>query len=495
MGTSLTRRELLTGLGATLLPAGRGTPLRAQAPGGLWVNDIHSRLNRTHVAAIERPSSLEAVADVVRRATREQRSISVMGGRHAMGGQQFGTDTVLVDTGGLTGILELDTTTGQVEVGAGTQWPALIDGLLASQAGASRVWSIVQKQTGADRLSLGGALAANIHSRGLRYRPIVQDVESFTLVDAHGNIRRCSRDENAELFRLAIGGYGLFGIIGTVRLRLAPRQRIERIAEVVDVNGVADRFAQRIDEGYLFGDFQYSTDASTGTLLRSGVFACYRPTDSTSSSAPTQELGDSDWLDLITLAHVDRRRAFEEYAGYYVGTSGQTYWSDTHQLSTYIDDYHTLLGARIGPQSAGTEMISELYVPRDALGSFLDDVRRDFVEHDVDLIYGTVRLIEADTESFLAWARKPWACVIFNLHTAHDRLALAKTAGDFRRLIDRARRYGGSYFLTYHRWARRDQVLWCHPRLPDFLRLKLKYDPDERFQSTWYRHYRTMLSV
>jgi FAD/FMN-containing dehydrogenase len=59
-------------------------------------------------------------------------------------------------------------------------------------------------------------------------------------------------------------------------------------------------------------------------------------------------------------------------------------------------------------------------------------------------------------------------------------------------LIDLALDRGGSYFLTYHRWARKDQVLKAYPQFPEFLRLKKKYDPDERFQSEWYRHYRKM---
>src|SRR5688500_19327824 len=37
----------------------------------------------------------------------------------------------------------------------------------------------------------------------------------------------------------------------------------------------------------------------------------------------------------------------------------------------------------------------------------------------VDIIYGTVRLIEQDRESFLPWARRPYACVIFNVHVEH----------------------------------------------------------------------------
>ncbi len=125
----------------------------------------------------------------------------------------------------------------------------------------------------------------------------------------------------------------------------------------------------------------------------------------------------------------------------------------------------------------------------------LADVRADCRRHEVEVIYGTIRLIEEDDESFLAWARRPWVCVVFNLHVAHDTPGLAKAKRDFRRLIDRAVRYGGSYYLTYHRWATRRQVEACYPQLPAFLRLKKEYDPDERFCTDWYRQCCQMNSV
>ncbi len=492
----LTRRELLrmgigAGAAAVFLPAGcRLTP---PEEAGVWVNDVHSMMNHTHVLRIERPAGVEALQEIVYAAGREGRAISIMGARHAMGGQQFGTDTVLVDATGLAGIHDFDAAKGQVEVGAGARWPELVSQLLEMQDGRENQWGIVQKQTGADRLSIGGALSANAHGRGLTYRPIVQDVEAFTLIGADGEARRCSRVENEELFRLAIGGYGLFGLITSVRLRLAPRRKVERVVEVADVEDLAARFARRIEEGFLFGDFQFSTEVNTENLLRRGVFSCYRPVDpGTPIPADRPTLSREDWLELIALGHTDRGETFRRYASYYLTTSGQIYWSDTHQLSTYIDDYHTLLGGRIGDQSTGTEMITEIYVPRPALAAFLDAVRSDFFQHQVDLIYGTIRLIERDDESVLAWAREPWACVIFNLHTAHDAVSLRLTEKHFRRLIERGRENGGSYFLTYHRWATSEQVLACHPRLPEFLALKVRYDPEERFQSDWYRHYRRM---
>ena len=61
-----------------------------------------------------------------------------------------------------------------------------------------------------------------------------------------------------------------------------------------------------------------------------------------------------------------------------------------------------------------------------------------------------------------------------------------------RRLVDMGLRYGGSYYPTYHRYALQRQVLACYPQFPAFLKLKLKYDREELFQSEWYRHYKRM---
>src|SRR6266566_8938503 len=147
------------------------------------VNDVHSQLNRTRVRKITRPAS----AAELRRVVRENTEISIAGGKHAMGGQQFATNGTLIDTRAMNRILQLDHDAGVIEVEAGIQWPQLVDGLQQS------AWGIRQKQTGADRLCLGGALSANVHGRGLAMKPIIDDVESFVLVDAAGEARTCSR--------------------------------------------------------------------------------------------------------------------------------------------------------------------------------------------------------------------------------------------------------------------------------------------------------------
>ncbi len=45
--------------------------------------------------------------------------------------------------------------------------------------------------------------------------------------------------------------------------------------------------------------------------------------------------------------------------------------SDDHQLATYLDDYHTALDRVLEPAQPGTEMITELAVPRALFEPFL----------------------------------------------------------------------------------------------------------------------------
>lgn len=459
-------------------------------------NDKHSKLNPTRVAEVMRPNSEMEVITAIKRAATERRAVSICGARHAMGGQQFGTNTLLIDLSRLTELHAVDADRGLVEAGAGIMWSELIEGLHSQQDGRETVWSIRQKQTGADDLTLGGSLAANIHGRGLTMRPIIDDIEAFTLVDGDGRRHRCSRHENDELFRLAIGGYGCFGVITSVLLRLAPRQKLERLVEISKIDQLIPTLEERIAAGSVFGDFQFSIDETSPDFLRCGVLSSYRPVDSSTPMPDTGlELDTADWEELIHLAHHNRAKVFKVYSDFYLSTHKALYWSDTHQLSVYLEDYHSKLDHDCGADVPASEMISELYVPREKLTDFMKAAARLLRNGAVPVIYGTVRLIQRDDESFLAWARDDFACIIFNLHTEHSEEGIARSSKAFQSLIDLALSFGGSYYLTYHRWARRDQVEQAHPRFHEFLEKKEQFDPGQRFQSEWWRHHKKLLET
>ena len=470
--------------------------IAANADVPVLVNDVHSKLNATQVREIFRPQSLADLQRFIRRCARDGRRIAVSGGRHAMGGQQFASNEALIDVRPLNQVLHFDRAAGTVEVEAGIQWPELVRYLVEVQEGEAKQWGIAQKQTGADRLTIGGALSGNVHGRGLRMKPFVADVESFTLIDPDGEVQTCSRTRNPDLFKLAIGGYGLFGVIYSVTLRLTRRQKLRRVVKVIDIDELSRLFDQRISQGFLYGDFQFAIDSSSEDFLKRGVFPCYQlVADDTPVAAHGRQLDEKDWSQLVHLAHVDKSRAFENYAAHYLATNGQVYWSDLHQLSIYVDGYHDAVSRHCGGCSASaSEMITELYVPRAMLTAFMASARKALREEKADVIYGTIRLIEPDDETFLPWAKQSYACIIFNLHVEHTALGLLDAARTFRRLIDLAIGYDGSFYLTYHRWATADQVAAAYPQFEQFLRLKRAHDPEERFVSDWYHHYKMLFA-
>ena len=328
----LTRREFIrTAALFALAPRILAEPERE-----IWVNDVHSQLNRTRVRELLTPRTRDELAQIVRSASQKALPISVSGCRHSMGGQQFATDSICIDTRSLDRVISFDRERGLIEAEAGIQWPKLIRTYLDAQAGSAKQWGIAQKQTGADTFTLGGSLSSNVHGRGLAMKPLISNVESFTLINADGKSMRCSRDENNELFRLAIGGYGLFGLIDSVTLRLVPRQKLRRVVEIIRASDLPRRFEERIAQTFLYGDFQFSVDEKSPDFLQRGVFSCYQHIDEDEPTVAKRQLRDDDWLELLRLAYTDREKAFKRYSDYYLSTNGQTYWSDTNQLSPYL---------------------------------------------------------------------------------------------------------------------------------------------------------------
>jgi FAD/FMN-containing dehydrogenase len=481
------RRYFLKGIAAApLLASGPAFPVQK----GVLVNDVHTGLNPTWVASVSRPTSVAEIRSLVKDCTKHGRVISVSGSRHATGGQQFATDSVLLDMRAMNRVIGLDSKTGVLHVEAGIEWPELIQGYSSLQK-ESVSWGIRQKQGGADRMSLGGALSANSHGHALGSPPIVGDVEWIEIVTADGAVKKCSRRENAELFSLAVGGYGLFGIITAVGLRLVPRRKVRRHVETRTTAELVSLIEGRTAAGAPYGYFQYSIDETSQDFLRTGILTTY---ENVSPEAPLgSERTDIDaklLTALLEIAHRDRGSVYRRYAKLELSKDGNVEWSDLHQLSTYPSGYHAEIEKRLGADFVGADLILEVYVPRTELIPLFEEARRILLTTGMTLIYGTVRFIEQDKDSFLAWAKKRYACVIFSPHTSGDTQALRKTGEVCRQLIRAANKRGGSFYLTYNRFATRDELASAYPQFQDFLNLKKQYDPRETFQSEWYRYYK-----
>ena len=158
-------------------------------PQEVILNDAQSALNATRVARLIRPERVDDIVDGRpiggrrRRAGSASREFASRDGRSTVRDRRRH-----IDMRGMTRLVGLDDEAGdrrrggRDRVGRAHRWPPS----LGSSGGSLQTVGHRQKQTGSDHLSLGGAIAADVHGRGLTQRPIVADIESFTLVDPHG---------------------------------------------------------------------------------------------------------------------------------------------------------------------------------------------------------------------------------------------------------------------------------------------------------------------
>ena len=133
------------------------------------------------------------------------------------------------DPARLDRILRHEVDHGIIEVQASTPWRAIAAYLRPGDAQAEAASERATIRT------IGQSIARN--PAGPDGRPIVAHVDSITLITPEGELRRINRVANRDMFSLIVGGYGLFGTLYSVNLR------VDSLARAVDDAAAADEAA------------------------------------------------------------------------------------------------------------------------------------------------------------------------------------------------------------------------------------------------------------
>jgi len=160
-----------------------------------------------------RPSSCGEVVEVLR--SDGLAPITPRGLGRSYGDASYDGRGVVLDSRGLDRYVAFDETTGLLRCEAGVSFAAIV------RTFVPRGWFLATTP-GTQFVTVGGAIAADIHGKNHhRVGSFGEHVVEFTLLLASGELVRCSRDENAELFFATLGGMGLTGFVvdATIRLR------------------------------------------------------------------------------------------------------------------------------------------------------------------------------------------------------------------------------------------------------------------------------------
>lgn len=460
----------------------RPAPLLGRGRRLAEVVDTHAGLTPTVVDRAMRVASEHEVCEAVREAGRLRRPVCIAGGRHAMGGQAFRIGGILVDTRGLDRIRGLDLRRGLVEVDAGVRWSDLRTFLRRAQRGRRETWALPQRPVWNDDGTVGGAVSVNAHGLGLGRPPMSADVEALRVVNASGEALVARRDLHPELFRAAVGGYGLVGVITAVTLRLARRRLLRIGAETADSADVWVALLQAAREGALYGDAALCCDENHDAFLRRSVVTTYRPVDPITPT-PAAIAGP-------TLFPSEGARTFDRMVARRLRLHGRIVRSDSLHFQAFPD-----LDARrddepIGAGHRATEILAEVCVPGSDLQTLLEGSRTLLRDAGTDVTRAMVRFVDRDRDTLWSWVRSPSTCVTLGVRTERTREGLAAAARTLSGVATLAVDLGGTFHPGFHRFASRELLDRAHPGFAPFLEVKRTLDPEERFQSDWYAHYR-----
>ena len=154
------------------------------------------------VPPVHRPSTVEEVAEVVRRASREAVPVTVVAGGHGPW-SHAPADGIRLELGGLSGI-EVEGTT--VRIGGGAVWGDVATALAAHGLALS---SGDTASVGVGGLTLGGGIGWMVRAWGLAADQLI----GAQVVTASGEVVDASSETNPELFWALRGGGGNFGVV------------------------------------------------------------------------------------------------------------------------------------------------------------------------------------------------------------------------------------------------------------------------------------------
>ncbi|MDX6610291.1 MAG: L-gulono,4-lactone dehydrogenase [Solirubrobacterales bacterium] len=216
-----------------------------------------------------RPASREELADGIVAAAAAGRKISVAASGHSFTETAM-TEGTMIDAGQLSGVIDIDGSSGLVKVGAGTVLADLNEQLHGLGLAMENLGDI-------DRQTIAGAISTGTHGTGAKLRNISSQVVAMELVLADGSLRELTAEGDPELLRAARVSIGALGAIYSVTLRCTPAFTLHRIDSPHPREEVLDSFQDRADAHEHFELFTFPYADSALVLERNRTEGPPRP--------------------------------------------------------------------------------------------------------------------------------------------------------------------------------------------------------------------------
>lgn len=472
----ITRRELMSGAAAGAAAA--LMPKAAPAQQRIIMNDA-SRLNPTPVFShfVVKPQPEAELITALRKeladAAAAKRPVCVSAARHSMGGQSLPRDGVAISLN--INRCEADRNAMTYKVSGGTRWFQVIRQL--DKEGLSPA----VMQSNAD-FGVAATFSVNAHGWPTPYGPFGTTVRSLRMMLADGSIMICSRTENPELFSLAMGGYGLFGIVLDLEVDMVENALLRGTAEVMRAGRLAPRFIALANEPGVKMIYARMSVARNDFFSEARLVS-YRVEPTPSAGLPAAaRTGPFPYLS---------RQIYRAQVG--SEPAKRARWAIERRTGGGVATRNSLMNEPVanleGRDTRRTDIFQEYFLPPDRFNDFLTGCRKIIPKAKAELLNVTLRHVLKDDSSVLSYAGTNRIAAVMSFSQEISPAGEADMIVTTEALIDLVRACGGSFYLPYRLHARRDQLEAIYPNAQRFVERKRHYDPGLLFRNALWSTY------
>nr|WP_033671273.1 FAD-binding oxidoreductase [Bacillus cereus group sp. BfR-BA-01315] len=439
------------------------------------------KLLPTKIKRVENAGDEHALQKLVKDANTSGEKISIAGMQHSQGGQTYYPNGTVLDMKGYNKILEFDPEKKRIRVQSGVTWDDI-------QKKVNPYGLAVQVMQSQNIFTVGGSLSVNVHGRDIRHEALIDTVESFRLLMADGTVKNVSREENADLFPYVIGGYGLFGVILDVTLKLTDDELYEMQTKTLDYKEYTAYFKEKVKKEENVRMHLARISVAPNSFLKEMYVTDYVVAENQNKreeysklkeeniiAAPKFFLGLSRYSDWGKNTFWDIQRNYMERINGTYETRNNVMRSD----STFME-YEN-------PNR--TEVLQEYFVPIDHFTAYIDDLRNVLNKEELNLLNITIRYVEKNENAVLSYAKDDMFALVLLINQGRSESEIKKTKAVLGKMIDVTLKHNGSYYLPYYSYPTKQQLEQAYPRIEEFLQKKKESDPQERFVNLFYKEY------
>lgn len=455
---------------------------------GGFINDA-SCLNKTAVYGVVQVASVEDIQRAVQFARENHLKVTAAGQRHSMGGQAFVKDGLVLDMRGFHR-MNLDKENKILNVESGATWKEVQ--LLLDREGLA-----VKAMQSINIFTVGGTLSVNAH--GIAHDPgqIAPTVRSFRILLSNGEIQTASPSHNPELFRMALGGYGLMGIILDVDLDVVDNEMYEWKTRYMNYRDFAEYYTKNVEDSPNIGLAYGRLSISPASYLTEAALHTYEKV-AFEGVIPRMEPPGHIWLDRLVInfsktggAGRRLRWALEKYAEPQLHACISRNQAMNQREACMVSRNQEMYDSMdyLKNRLKDTDILQEYFIPHDKMTEFIDGLREVVTNNGANLLNLTIRIVHKDTVTALPYARDDrFAYVLYfnQKFNEQESKTLQKTTTD---LVDLALRLNGSFYLPYQLYYSHEQLRKAYPEIDAFVAAKRKYDPLELFTNKFYEKY------